>query len=50
VLHRHLAVIPTEELRSSFLQQLAEASARDTPPWSLDYWRLNLRALKPRRG
>jgi trans-aconitate 2-methyltransferase len=50
VLHRHLAVIPTEELRCSFLQQLTEASARDNPPWRLDYWRLNLHALKPTRG
>jgi len=50
VLHRHLAVIPNEELRSSFLQQLTEASARENPPWRLDYWRLNLRALKPTRG
>jgi hypothetical protein len=49
VLHRHLEVIPAEELRSSFLRQLAEASGRDTPPWRLDYWRLNLRALKRAR-
>jgi trans-aconitate 2-methyltransferase len=50
VLHRHLEVLPTEELRSSFLRQLGEASARDNPPWRLDYWRLNLRALRPARG
>jgi trans-aconitate 2-methyltransferase len=50
VLHRHLEIIPIESLRSSLLQQLTEASARDNPPWSLDYWRLNLRALKSASG
>jgi SAM-dependent methyltransferase len=50
VLHRHLEVLPTKELRSSFLRHLAEASGRDNPPWRLDYWRLNLRASKPTTG
>ncbi len=47
VLHRHLELLPTEILREGFVQDLAAASAGDDPPWTLDYWRLNLRARKP---
>ena len=47
VLHRHLDLLPDEPSRESFVQQIADASAHDDPPWTLDYWRLNLRARKP---
>lgn len=47
VLHRHLERLPDEELRARFLRELASAAASDDAPWSLDYWRLNLRARKP---
>lgn len=47
VLHRHLERLPTESLRIGFVRKLAEASATDDPPWTLDYWRLNLSARKP---
>jgi trans-aconitate 2-methyltransferase len=47
VLHRHLELLPTEELRAAFLLELGEPGARDNPPWTLDYWRLNLRANRP---
>ncbi len=47
VLHRHLELLPGDILRSAFVQNLADASARDDPPWTLDYWRLDIRALKP---
>jgi trans-aconitate 2-methyltransferase len=46
VLHRHLELLPTETLRMSFVQKLADAAAHDDPPWTLDYMRLNLRASK----
>lgn len=46
VLHRHLELLPTEALRAAFVRELANASAQDDPPWSLDYWRLNMRAHK----
>ena len=48
VLHRHLELLPSEELRAAFLQELGEASAADNPQWTLDYWRLNIRAHKPK--
>lgn len=47
VLHRHLELLPDDTLRSAFVEKLADASAHDDPPWTLDYWRLNLRADKP---
>jgi len=47
VLHRYLELLPKEELRDRFVQQVADACAQDDPPWTLDYWRLNLRARKP---
>jgi trans-aconitate 2-methyltransferase len=47
VLHRHLELLPGEQLRKQFLEELAAASAGDNPPWTLDYTRLNLRARKP---
>lgn len=48
VLHRHLELLPTETLCQAFVGKLAAASAHDEPPWTLDYWRLNLRARKAR--
>jgi trans-aconitate methyltransferase len=42
----HVARLPAEQ-RPAFLDALAEASASDAPPFTLDYWRLNLSARKP---
>jgi trans-aconitate 2-methyltransferase len=47
VLHRHLELLPSEELRQDFVRKLAGACAHDDPPWTLDYWRLNMRAQRP---
>jgi SAM-dependent methyltransferase len=47
ILHRHLELLPAEGLRDTFVRQIADVSAHDDPPWTLDYWRLNLRARKP---
>jgi trans-aconitate 2-methyltransferase len=43
ILREHLQRVATEELRDSFMTELAEEAAKDDPPFSLDYWRLNLR-------
>jgi trans-aconitate 2-methyltransferase len=48
VLHRHLELLPDPAHVERYLQQLATQCAQDSPPWTLDYWRLNLRARKPR--
>jgi trans-aconitate 2-methyltransferase len=47
ILRRHLENIPSEELRADFMAELTELAAGDDPPFSLDYWRLNLHG---RRG
>jgi trans-aconitate methyltransferase len=43
ILREHLRQIPDEELRAEFMAILTEQAASDNPPFSLDYWRLNLR-------
>lgn len=43
ILRRHLRILPREELRSEFMARLTEQAATDDPPFSVDYWRLNLR-------
>ena len=47
VLHRHIELLPNETLRAAFVRKLADASAEDDPAWTLDYCRLNIRAVKP---
>jgi trans-aconitate 2-methyltransferase len=49
ILHRHLELLPEEDLCRRMLDQLAEEAAQDDPPFELDYWRLNLKAKKPDR-
>jgi trans-aconitate methyltransferase len=43
ILRQHLKQLPTEALRMEFMENLAAQAAADEPPFSLDYWRLNLR-------
>lgn len=43
ILRRHLENIPTEPERATFMAILSKQAAADDPPYSLDYWRLNLR-------
>lgn len=43
ILRRHLENIPTAALRDEFMAALTDQAASDDPPFSLDYWRLNLR-------
>ena len=43
IFHRHLERLPTEQLRTEFIENLTKQAAADDPPFTLDYWRLNLR-------
>jgi len=43
IFRRHLEEIPAEAARAEFIASLTELAATDDPPFSLDYWRLNLR-------
>jgi len=47
IFHRHLERIPDKLLRQRFIAALSEAAASDDPPFSLDYWRLNLNGKVP---
>jgi trans-aconitate 2-methyltransferase len=42
----HVAKLPPK-LRPDFLEALVEPFDNDTPPYTLDYWRLNIQARKP---
>ena len=42
----HVARLPPRE-RHAFLRELTVAAAADTPPLTLDYWRLNLSGRRP---
>ena len=43
----HLDRLPDEQLRATFLDTLTAQAVHDDPPYSLDYWRLNLRGTRP---
>jgi trans-aconitate 2-methyltransferase len=47
ILRQHLKRIPDEDLRALFMARLTEEAEADDPPFSLDYWRLNLTARNP---
>ena len=38
------------ELRTEFMAELTDRASADTPPFSLDYWRVNLRGHALRRN
>lgn len=42
IVRLHLQLLPQEGLRRELLEKLAEQAAADDPPFSIDYWRLNL--------
>jgi trans-aconitate methyltransferase len=43
----HLARLPEGPLRAAFVDEITARAARQEPPFTLDYWRLNLRGTKP---
>jgi hypothetical protein len=45
-LRDHLTRLPEAD-RPTFLDVLADQAGTDSPPYTLDYWRLNLAATKP---
>lgn len=44
----HLERIADPSLAEEFVAELTRGAATDSPPYCLDYWRLNLRATRPR--
>lgn len=47
IYHPHLALLPSAELKQAFIDRVTELSAAEDPPFTLDYWRLNMAARKP---
>lgn len=47
VLRLHLEPLPEASVRASFLDRLTRTAAASDPPFSLDYWRLNLAGRRP---
>jgi trans-aconitate 2-methyltransferase len=47
ILRQHLRRIPDDESRTAFVAALTSQAETDDPPFSLDYWRLNLGAKIP---
>jgi trans-aconitate methyltransferase len=43
----HLERLPSDTLKRQFITTLADQSAADAQPFTLDYWRLNMRARRP---
>lgn len=48
IVRSYLQRIPEEQLQHALLQELTGLAAKDDPPFELDYWRLNLRGIRPR--
>lgn len=47
IYHPHLALIPSPALKQEFIDRVTAMSALQDPPFTLDYWRLNINAKKP---
>ena len=46
IFHHFLEVIPDQKLRASFIEKLVEQGRGDNPPFLIDYWRLNIQAVR----
>lgn len=47
VLRPHMAAIANPRDADGFLDEMVSAAASDDPPYTLDYWRLNITATRP---
>lgn len=47
VLRTYLSAITDDARREEFLTEMVAQAAADFPPFTLDYWRLNIRATRP---
>ena len=44
IYNQHLARLPEGALRLQFIDEIAKRAAQQNPPFTLDYWRLNIQA------
>ncbi|MGQ0736316.1 MAG: class I SAM-dependent methyltransferase [Acidobacteriota bacterium] len=47
IYHVHLSRLPEGSLRARFIDEVTALAAREDPPFTLDYWRLNLEGRRP---
>jgi trans-aconitate methyltransferase len=47
IYHPHLERLPAVDLKHAFIDRVTALAATDDPPFTLDYWRLNMQARKP---
>lgn len=47
IYHAHLARLPDPLLRAQFVNEVTARAARQDPPFTLDYWRLNMEGRRP---
>ena len=47
IYNSHLERLPEGDLRARFIDQVTERAASQDPPFTLDYWRLNLEGRRP---
>ncbi len=47
IYHPHLERLPSAALKRQFMDRVTVLSSRADPPFTLDYWRLNMAARKP---
>jgi trans-aconitate 2-methyltransferase len=47
IYHPHLERLRSPELKQHFTDRVAGLAAGEGPPFTLDYWRLNMSARKP---
>lgn len=47
IYHVHLSRLPDGDLRRRFVDEVAALAAQQHPPFTLDYWRLNLEGTRP---
>ena len=47
IYHPHLEQLPSVDLKRAFIDRVTALAADDDPPFTLDYWRLNMQARKP---
>lgn len=46
IYHPHLERLPDPALKQAFIDRVTALSAQEDPPFTLDYWRLNIKARK----
>jgi trans-aconitate methyltransferase len=47
IYHPHLERLPDPALKQAFIDRVTALAAKDDPPFTLDYWRLNMSARRP---